>query len=597
VCGFSKEPPNEGEKMSHPSRKLFLVMLAVFALVLSLSLTACSEDDDPVTPPGGGDTPDPDTTPPVVLSSDPESGTTRLAVDQIITAFFSENLDPDSLEGNITLSTGTITDLVLVGGQEVEIHHGDWDEGAEVTLTFATGLADTAGNNLTEPVSYQYWVYSDSLVILETDPVDGSTDVIRNTPVFIKFSKQMSTASLETGITVSTPDKAEVPFLVQWPGGSDYYLLFDDDLPENTSVTVTLGTGCQSWDAGFLEEEYVFSFETGVDLDETAPELLSLEPASGTIIPANTNSLVLTFSEAIDDESLDLIRADLLSVIAVEYSEINGGWNQDQTVLTVIFAGPLPAGVEMTLQLDDFMDLQGNINSSHPIWNVTVEGEAEHYPVDERFVHIFARYEDSGRDGFNDYMEFFHAEWGDDGHFMHKRFDTELEAWNEWENMIQTSTAIMMDGFREIEEGEDVDMVFDNPVQFLNRPMETASWSGDVEIIAGEDTMTVDFNFEVLPGLTDMPFAQGPVSKRFSGSLFSGEAKIVEMEMFWPNCRTLIQEIEGSAGGETMFTQNDTLVYCPGFGLIKEYGHELNGGGEERDYNSDLVGFELFEDF
>lgn len=583
--------------MSHPSRKLFLMILAILAV--TVSLTACSDSDDP-TEPGGGDGNDPpaDTTAPILLSTNPDAESTGVEVGRTISAFFSEDLDPDSLDGNITLSTGTITNLVLVGGNEVEIRHEDWDEGDQVTVTFATGLADTAGNTMAEAMTYRYWVESSIVTVLETTPADGTTEVLRNAPVHLKFSHEMRSNSLEKGITASIPGKADLSFTIDWLGETNYAIIFEDTIPEDTHVMLTISTVCETWDDEFLAEEYTFSFDTGVDLDETAPEIVSFEPASGSNISASSNTLQITFSEPIDEDGLQLLGGDLLTLLAMEMAEVYGGWNPDRTVLTVTFASPLPTGIEMTLNFDEFTDLAGNTNVSQPNWTAVVDGIADHYPINESLVHEFDILEHDGNGNYYDDTEFHHYQWVDGSRFRDKVYDEELEVWNEWEYMNRTSDAVEFDGFREFIDGVGEDFEFSNPVKVLNHPTVTASWTGDVDVETPDGNLSVTFDVEVLPDVNDFPVMFGAKGGLFANLNLQGMGQKVQVELFWPNCRSVVEHIEGSAGGELKFTETDTLVYCPGFGLIKEMGHEVDADDGDEHYSTmNLTGLDWLEEF
>ncbi len=583
--------------MSHSSRKLFLMSLGILVLVFGLSLTACSDSDDPTEPGGGDDTPAGDTTAPLLVSTNPDPESTGVLVDGVISAFFSEPLDPDSLDGNITLSTGTITDLVLVGGNEVEIRHEDWNEGDQVTVTFATGLADTAGNNFAEAVSYRYWVETSTVMVLETTPENGATDVLRNAPVHIKFSHEMRISSLETGITVSIPGKGDLTFSVEGTGNNTYAIIFDDTIPEDTHVMFTLSTTCETWDDEFLAEEYTFAYDTGADLDETPPEILSFDPAVGSEISPASNTLQITFSEPINGDGLEFLSGDLLTLLAMELADVYGGMNPERTVLTITFASPLPTGIEMSLDFGDFTDQSGNTNNSHPLWNVTVSGDADHYPVNEMLVYEFSILEHDGEGNYHDDLEFNHHQWVDSSNFRNRRFDQDLEVWNEWDSMIRTSNSVELTGFREMHDGVGEDVAFDNPVKILNHPTVTASWDGSVQVVTGEGTMDVDFAVEVLPEVADFPVVFDAKGGFMSNLRLPDLGSKTQPEMFWPNCRSVVQRIEGSVGGELMFTETDTMVYCPGFGLVKEMGHDVRLEEEEEESFStkDLTGLNLYE--
>lgn len=574
--------------------KFFLMTMMVLAL--GLCLNACSDsDDDPTTPPpGGGD--DTDTTAPVMVSTSPDAGSTGLDINQIITATFSEPLDETTLMGNITLSPGTVVDLIHTG-TEVQIVHNPFTPGDAITLTFATGITDTSGNHLAAAVTKQYWVATDEVLVIEHTPADGSTDFLRNTPVTIKFNQNMDISSLAAGITASVPDKADLPFGISSMGNSIYSMVFNDDLPADTEVTITIGTTCQS-NAGFtLDTAVVFSFTTGADLDTTPPEIVSFEPASGSTVSAYNGTLVVTFDKPMNEYSFYPIRADVPTMIAFESSQVEGSWNEDMTVLTVVMATPLPSGTTMLMQFGDFIDSLGNVNTSHPTWFINIEGTADHYPVDERLIYLFDIYEDNGEEKIYIPLNVFRNVWTSSDHFMHQQFDDATETWNEWDYMIRTSTAIELDGFHEEYDGTAEEVVFDNPVKFLNHPTVTASWTDAVVVTMTEGSMDVTFEAEVLPGETEIPFNMNVKNSSMSNGFF-GNNKGVSVDLFFPKCRTMVQHIEGSMGGNVVFTSNDTLVFCPGFGLVMENASEVSPDEPgERYTTSKIIGVDFaYED-
>ncbi len=126
-------------------------------LVLPLLMVGCSSNS-PVTVIPVED--DEDQTAPFLVNTAPEAGTTGLSINQVIIATFSEPLDQASLTGNITISPGTVTDLIMAGN-EVQILHNPFNYDDEITITFTIGLTDTAGNHLTAQVVNQYVVMGD----------------------------------------------------------------------------------------------------------------------------------------------------------------------------------------------------------------------------------------------------------------------------------------------------------------------------------------------------------------------------------------------------------------------------------------------------
>lgn len=564
-------------------------LLAMMLMVLGLSLNACSDsDDDPVTPPPGGGDGDTDTLAPVLVTTNPSPGNTGLTPNETLIAIFSEPLDVATLNGNITISPGTVTDLILTGN-EVQIVHNPFNAGDAITITFAVGLADTSGNHLAQEVQHQYWVETDEVLVVGHTPADGSTDVLRNLPFTVRFNQIMDEDSFVTGIIASTPDKAVLAYSVGNRTNANYTLDFDEELPEDTEVTITIGTTCASVSGETLETAVVFSFQTGLDIDETPPALLSIEPHSGSVVSGDNLSLVFTFDEPIANGRIQALKADINLMLGTIFPGASETWNEDDTVFTLVMSPNLQPGVTLSLQLDDFADNQGNINESHPTWTATISGTADHYPVEELLEYQF-EYQESGGDRTEGYYDmYFRNVWTDADHFRHERLDNETELWNEWDNMIRTSSAIELNGFREIEEGTPGDVTFNHPVQFLNHPTVTASWSDNIVVTTSNGSMDVSFSAEVLPGETEVPFNMGGSKMGMQSSIFSGGSKGTEPSIVFSNCRTVINNIEGTIDGNPAFTSIDTLVYCPGFGLVRENVFETHTDDKSERYSTSEV--------
>ena len=145
----------------------------LFALVslIALSLTSCS-DDDPTQPPG-------DTTPPEVVTIDPQINAIAVATDESITIIFSEDMDPATAAGNVSLTSGTVTTLTWMNARTLEADHTPWTQGAEVTVTVGTGFKDVAGNALSAEASSRFWTVTSVVSLVSTIPADSTVDVVR----------------------------------------------------------------------------------------------------------------------------------------------------------------------------------------------------------------------------------------------------------------------------------------------------------------------------------------------------------------------------------------------------------------------------------
>ncbi|MBU1495108.1 MAG: Ig-like domain-containing protein, partial [Actinobacteria bacterium] len=170
-------------------------ILTLFALLPLLAMLASCSSDDTTTP-------DEDTDAPVVVQVDPNQDETDVAVGEDVTIVFNEDMDPATADGNVTLSHGTITDLDWLDDKTLEVAHGDWPEGTEVTVTVGTGLADVAGNALAQAFAWSFWTWTNDVILQNTLPENGATGVPINTQVWLGFSRAMNGATLPGAITV-----------------------------------------------------------------------------------------------------------------------------------------------------------------------------------------------------------------------------------------------------------------------------------------------------------------------------------------------------------------------------------------------------------
>lgn len=549
------------------SNRVFPVLVLI--ALCGLFLVSCS-DDDPAEPPGGGG--NPDTTAPVVAGMDPTPGDPSVDADQPIDIHFSEAMDTDSSTDQVTLSPGTITSLTWMNDDHtLRIDHDAWDPGVEVTVTIGTGLKDVAGNALESSHEARFRVFTDQVLAVGSFPEDGATDVVINGLVNIQFNRKMDVESLERGITITVPDKAAVPFTVEFMGNNTYSLVRESDFPVNTLVTVVAGTECTTASmlgSQPLAEEFTFSFTTGSEADTTPPQILSITPADGETISAFTSSIRIVFDEPIHQESLEFLRINFQLYFAMIIGGVEPAFNPDGTIVTIVLPTPLPDGTPLMFQMGDFKDVSGNVNDTHPVWEVAVAGTADYFPVqDEFFFAYHTEWMDDGpvqAKASGSYTRWQLFEWEDGENF--RRYEVEdFETLDEWDYMTRTASAINLRGFREMDEGSPEDLFFDTPVKWLNRPTVTANWSGTVTFGSGEETATVNYDVKVLEGTTEIPFEF--LGK--SAGAWAGVNKAEDFEVFWSDCRTVILNHDVSVGIQQVETGRDTFYYSPSIGLVE----------------------------
>jgi methionine-rich copper-binding protein CopC len=554
------------------SSRRFLLL----ALLLGLALFVASCGDDNPTDPVA------DTTAPLVVSAHPTQGEDGVDLDETVVIAFNEDMAPATTAGLVTMSHGTVTGLVWTNARTLTVSHTDWPEGTRVTVTATTGLTDAAGNALASAFAWDFWTWTDEVLLLGTTPADGAVNVPINTTVWLQFSQGMNGATLPGAITVTSPDKVVHAYtLDSSESDSNWVLTFIDDLPASTQITVAVATTAQGWGGAPLAIAASISFTTGTNADLTPPHVVSVVPANGASIGTDVNYFRMTFSEPIDDHSLNptMISGQLMS--AFTSMDNPGVWSENHTVITVGLRAPLTPGSIFRVEFESFADVHGNVNDDGYTWQATVAGAAQFFPVIDGWIKYLAGYYEEAdptkTSGFVGELQLIEVKTGGEfwlWHTENRNNDPakDLPEMEEYDRMKVTASAIQLLGFHEEHGMESSDITFAPPIDWLRLPVQTGSWSGTSTFNDGEDEMEVDYVASVLAGTFDVPIG-GMIRKQEGGP-----------PVIWLGCRKMTLHYELGDGVDVFSTGNDTIWYAPGAGLVREINHEVQG---ERTYHSD----------
>jgi len=538
-----------------------LVLLAGLGL-----LSACGDDDDTTGPD------DQDTTAPEVLVISPADGAIGVAVAAPVSIAFNEAMDPDSADGGVTLSSGQITGMSWTDAQTLVVMHTAWAEGATVTMTVGTGLADAAGNALAAARSSTFYTQSSDLVFVASNPADGAVDVNRSLNIQLLFSAAMDLASLETAVTITDDTRAEVPFTVS--AGADLWVVLDPtgDLAAASEITVSVSTDARDLSARNLAAAATLAFTTGADIDDEPPTILGVVPADGSTIPDDTSALQITFSEPVDPATFDPLRinGEVLDLLF----GIDGFWSGDRTTFTLPLPTPLPAGLPLDVTLGDYADFAGNVQTTPTRLQLTVAGAADYYPLVDGRRYLYIVNEANGQLGDEDpdwegtFEEYVQYDAQANGIFHRGYYDAGYTTAAEWDILRKTAAGLELLGFHEGFE-EPVDILFDEPITYVKLPLAVGTWTD-------ETTATVDGEEITLVGVgtvvsqDDLPWVPaGPDHP----------------EIFWKNVWLVTIEHENSAGTTMIEAGVDTLWLAPTVGIVKfgQYSESYDEGNWTRD--------------
>ena len=546
------------------NRKLLTLCLLAGLVFL---IPACSDDDDPTDPGGGGNG---DTTAPQVTGINPDEGQMMVDTNPLIMISFNEAMDPDSADGQVTLSPAADGVTSWATDQELMFQPSNLPQATNVTVTVGTGLTDVAGNKLAKAVVSSFWTYAEVVTVLDFEPGDGATGVNRSASIDLLFSEPMNMGSLETGITISDGTKANHPFTVESADNFRYELKPVESLNPNTLTTVTLTTAVQTQGGDFFPEAVSFSFTTNEVIDSTPPTIVSIDPPSGSTIPTDQVAVVIVFSEPMDTQNFSptMMNGQFAWVI----NQISGdiSWSPDGTTINVPMPGDLPAGLPLEVRFAGYSDANGNVQPEETAWTVTVAGTADPYPVSDGHRWMATGTWAEGLAGQTDptnsgdetiYYEFTARQTANQWN-RREFYDPEYSFLDYYDIQTVTGSAVSLTGFAENDEVAKVftEYFLSNPLTQVELPLVLGNtWSSSATVTIPEGTVSAQMDGEVT-GQVDLPFGGG-----------GGNFQII-----WTDVWRVAVDISVSTGGE-VFTEESTVYWvAPGIGVVRESYREDN---------------------
>ncbi|HZL27128.1 MAG TPA: Ig-like domain-containing protein [Acidobacteriaceae bacterium] len=277
------------------TRRLGKPGLLVALLAVSITLaTGCGKETVP-------------STPPLVVSTNPASGATGVLINQVVSATFSEPMNPASITG----STFTLTAAggVTVAGTVAYTATGSvatFTPNAALafntvyTATITTGVANTLGIESANNLAWSFTTAAQPTVI-STVPTNGAPGVPINQVLSATFSKAMNPATITNAtFTLAGPGGTAVTGVVTYTAtGSIATFTPSVPLAYGTIYTATITTGATDTNGYPLATNFPWTFTTA-----TRPTVIATIPGDGaTGVPVN-QVLSATFSKVLNCATL-----------------------------------------------------------------------------------------------------------------------------------------------------------------------------------------------------------------------------------------------------------------------------------------------------
>jgi hypothetical protein len=246
------------------------------------------------------------------------------------------SVDP-FVEGSVSWS-GTV--MIFTPGQPLAL-------ATSYTVAIAPGVRDLAGNRMSDPPPPFVFETTGPPQLVETDPVDGATDVALEAPIELRFSTLMDTASVEAVLRLRPVFAHEV----RW-SGQLLEIVPSEPLRPETDYRVEIGDDAFDVSGVALDVPIRLSFRTlapGLDLS-------LLVPSDGTDGIAQTSPIAVFFDRPIDpdsisDEGLTITPPVAGSIDVVDELGNEPAVPEDGRVLRYTPSGPLPANTTFEVVL------------------------------------------------------------------------------------------------------------------------------------------------------------------------------------------------------------------------------------------------------
>ena len=367
----------------------FLLFLAAVVTMALFAFYGCSSEDTVEKPDPG------DTTPPVLVGSSPFDTETGVSRSGPYWFAFSEAMDEESVEDNISASPDFGYDIHANASADTFwlTPHEALAGNTGYQINIGPECEDLAGNQMGTLVSIDFTTTPQQDMnpptVVSTYPADDATDISPGDVIRITFSEPVAYPggwSTQTAIEID-PYPDDGYFARE---GNDL-LIWHFPFPVDSLIEVTVTTDLTDIAGNNLEAPHTFTFRTLNDT--TRPYLESATPANGaTNVSTGISLIALTFSEPMFPE-FEMAPEDVDARILLALSE-EPGWNTDVTEVTLPLERGLLPGCTYWVYFDNVTDMAGNYIDPRPTYYwFRTSGTTTYYPIGGGDLWYFYDYE------------------------------------------------------------------------------------------------------------------------------------------------------------------------------------------------------------
>ena len=354
------------------------VVLTISFLFMLVLLPGCKDDL------AGGMLIDCDLTPPLAGSISPTCESAGVALNQVISATFNEEIDPSTVNGaTVTLTGPDAVAVIGVVSFDVESNIVQFTPSANLapstTYTYtikggSDGIQDLFENILLNDFTCVFTTGmapdTSAPIITSTEPDNNMTGVALNSMVTATFNETMDPLTISSNsFVVLGPGSSEVTGSVTYAGPS-FTAVFtpSEAFDPNTIYTATIMPLASDQAGNGLVSAYIWSFTTGAAADVSAPTVISTNPLDLGVDVGVGSSVTATFSEVMEQTSVSATSF----IVSQGLTSVSGLVSFSGTIATFVPDSELTAGTTYTATiLTDATDLAGNALENAYVWSFT----------------------------------------------------------------------------------------------------------------------------------------------------------------------------------------------------------------------------------
>ncbi len=329
-----------------------------------------------------------DTTAPTVSSTSPLAHASSVAFNTLVSANFSEAMDPMTINGTtVNLACGAVNSVASVayavnGNVATLTPVNPLPASTVCTAMMGIGVKDLAGNALVSPY---VWTFSTAAAadttpptVIATFPLANGAGMALDTLITASFSEAMDPLSINsTTVLLACPNGAVTFGAVSYAmDGKVAVLTPTRSLPANTTCIATITTSVKDVAGNALKIPFNWVFSTGATAaDTTPPTVGSTSPvADARNVPLNAQ-ISASFSEAMDPLTIDSASLKLFCSGGIGGSAISGSvtYAVNGNLATLTPTNNLPAGAVCTASIStNVKDVAGNALANLFVWAFSV---------------------------------------------------------------------------------------------------------------------------------------------------------------------------------------------------------------------------------